>query len=171
MNTSSFAAVELAIVKLLRAEVPPGVQVTTRSPAQAGEWKVKPGQPGRINVALIRVELNSSPRNLPNPPASSAPMPPPAAFDLSYLISAQAGAEATVEGGVPHLLECAGRALLRQPVLGLLMTDAAGMTMETPVALLVQELSWEQWIGLWRALQTKMQPAVICLARPVPLEF
>lgn len=171
MNTSSFAAVELAIVKLLRAGVPPGVQVTTLSPAQAGAWKVKPGQPGRVNVALFRMEMNSSARNVPRRSGSPTSSPPPAAFELSYLVSASAGLDAIAEGGVPHLLECVVRALLRQPVQMLAMADAAGVTTETPITLVVQELSLEQWTGLWTALQTKLQPAVVCLARPVTLGF
>jgi hypothetical protein len=169
MSTSSFASVELAIVTLLRSVLPSGVEITTLSPAQAGKLKLKPGRPGRVNVAFVRIELEQSLRNVPARPDSPRATPPKPVFGLSYLISAYAGLDATKEGGVPHLLECALRAFFRQPVQTVAVTDSAGVTTQTQITLLIQELTFDQLTGLWSALQTELQPSVVCLARPVPI--
>ena len=158
-------------MKLLRADAPPGVEVTTLSPVRAGEFKPKPGRSGRINVALVGIALEKSLRNVPGRSDSPAPKQPNAVFNLSYLISAYAGLDATAEGGVPHLLECAIRALFRQPVLTVAVTDAAGVKAENRITLQLQELPFDQLTALWTALQTNLQPSVVCLARPVTVGF
>jgi hypothetical protein len=116
---------------------------------------------------LFRIEPQPATRNVPSRPGSRDQNQPKPAFELSHLISAYSGLDATAEGGTPHLLECAVRALLRQPVQMVAMTDAAGVTTERQITLLVEQLPLDQLTGLWTALQAELQPSVICLARPV----
>ncbi len=167
MNTSIFAAVELALIKALLTELPPRVEVTTLSPAAAAKFKARLAQTGWVNVTLLRVAADAAMRNAPARLAPAGTIQPRAAFDLSYLISAYAGVDATANGGAPHLLECVVRALIRQPIQTVSIADAAGTTTDAQITLQVQDLTFDQMNGLWTALGTELQPAIVCLARPV----
>ena len=167
MSRSSFATVQLAIVNLLRSGMPPGVEVTTLSPKQAGTIKGKQSQQGRVNVALFRVEMDQTLRNIParrNQPGRDQPK---TNVQLSYLISANATTDPTAGGGAPHLLECAIRVLVAQPMQLLTVADEAGVKTELQITLTIQPLSLAELTALWTAMQTGLQPSVVCLAKPV----
>jgi hypothetical protein len=167
MSRSSFAPVGLAIVNLLRSGMPPGVEVTTLSPKQAGIMKTKQGRQGRVNVALFRVEMDPSPPNVPARPSQPGRDQPKANVQLSYLISANATTDPAADGGAPHLLECAIRVLVAQPVQLLSVTDAAGVKTGMQITLTIQPFSLAEMTALWTAMQTGLQASIVCLAKPV----
>lgn len=170
MNTSTFAALENALILTLRAALPQGVEISTMTPAAAAQFKPRLGHPGRVNLMLLRVAPSAAVRAATAPAGPSSALAPTAAFDLTYMITAIAGIDPAADGGVPHLLECVTRAVLRHPVQKISVSPASGAPIEKQVTVELPDLPFDQTINLWRALGLELQPAILCLARSVTVE-
>jgi Pvc16 N-terminal domain len=116
---SNIAAVTLALRNLLKAALPPYVEVTTLAPAQAEHFAPDAGTVARLNVALYRIGVSPHRPNAgfvrSGSPGDARPLLPP--LDLRYIITAYAAPGPADPSSEERLLETSLRAISGNPLL------------------------------------------------------
>jgi len=155
---SSFSSIEQSLLQLLIDVVPEGVKVTALPVQQAASSKAR-GR--RINVAFLRVAIDSAARNAAVPNASRAGARPAPPLHLDYLISAHTSDYASTDAGASALIETALRAVESHPILTPASLEPAVNKNLNPPTLTIVDQSLPEWAQLWTALQAPWQPALL----------
>lgn len=159
---SSFSSIERSLTQLLADALPEGVQVTALPVQQAASARAK-GR--RINIAFLRVAMDSAARNAPTPAANRTGTRPAAPLLLDYLISVHASDYATTNASASSLIETALRTFEAHPVLPLASAEPAANKSLQPPTLNIVDQSVPEWAQLWTALQSPWQPALLVRVR------
>lgn len=160
---SNIAATTLALRKLLLTAMPPRVEVTTLTPAVAGQFAATTKCPARVNLALLVISLSPDGRNLPPARLDPAqPGLPPMLAELHYLVTAYGAAEPAEEHSVERLLEAVLETLHRHPILTPAELQAAlpGNSISENVRITLAASTESELLSLFADCRAECRPAL-----------
>lgn len=162
------AAISLALKKSIGQAVPPSVEVTTLPLTTAEQFVANDTVLARVNLALIRITVSASFRNLPPRPAlvSAGTLPPP--LEVRYLVTVYGNAGPAAEHSVERLLEAVLQHVHEFPLLSAADLEAAlpGATRATDNAVIeFDSQSDAELRDIFIHCDAKWQPALVYCVR------
>ena len=173
---STIAAVTLGLRDMIKAAMPPMVEVTTLPAAMAQTFVVQPGVRARVNVMFLRASVNTGFRNLsPGRDRDAVGVREALGGELGlhYLITVYGTADPEEEQSTERLFEGVHGVIMGSPVVGFrgsapVLAEADSASNLDGARVLVESLSIEDIYRVFSALRAEYRPTLACVAMPSP---